>query len=196
VVDTGQGEFLPVRDGQGSGPDVPDVRRGAHQPGGCERSPDTKSEACQRAKALIDRLHSEGHEGSWLQLPGGVSIRTLLMNPAADAWIASRRVWGQDLAKPGRFVCLRRLSPAFRKEVLDHAAIQIDAGLDELYYDYGLGGTADVRTLFQEIRALARQRGRHVGIFGNCKATSWSTRLRTLSRPRALRKPVSGTANG
>ena len=130
---------------------------------------DTKSEACQRAKALIDRLHSKGMKAVGFNSLGGVSIRTLLMNPAADAWIARDEYGDRIWRSQGGSYVSDVSSPAFRKEVLDHAAIQIDAGLDELYYDYGLGGTADVRTLFQEIRALARQRGRHVGIFGNCK---------------------------
>ena len=130
---------------------------------------DTKSEAYQRAKALIDRLHSKGMKAVGFNSLGGVSIRTLLMNPAADAWIARDEYGDRIWRSQGGSYVSDVSSPAFRKEVLDHAAIQIDAGLDELYYDYGLGGTADVRTLFQEIRALARQRGRHVGIFGNCK---------------------------
>jgi hypothetical protein len=130
---------------------------------------DTKSEAYQRAKALIDRLHSKGMKAVGFNSLGGVSIRTLLMNPAADTWIARDEYGDRMWRSQGGSYVSDVSSPAFRKEVLDHAAIQIDAGVDELYYDYGLGGTADVRTLFQEIRALARQKGKHIGIFGNCK---------------------------
>ncbi len=92
-----------------------------------------------------------------------------MMNPAADGWIARDEYGDRIWRSQGGSYVSDVSSPAFRKEVLDHAAIQIDAGLDELYYDYGLGGTADVRTLFQEIRALARQKGKHIGVFGNCK---------------------------
>ena len=130
---------------------------------------DTKSEAYQRAKALIDRLHSKGMKGVGFNSLGGVSIRTLMMNPAADSWIARDEYGDRMWRSQGGSYVSDVSSPAFRKEVLDHAAIQIDAGLDELYYDYGLGGTADVRTLFQEIRALARQKGKNIGVFGNCK---------------------------
>jgi hypothetical protein len=130
---------------------------------------DTKSEAYQRARALIDRLHSKGMKAVGFNSLGGVSIRTLLMNPAADGWIARDEYGDRIWRSQGGSYVSDVSSPAFRKEVLDHAAIQIDAGVDELYYDYGLGGTADVRTLFQEIRALAMQKGRQVGIFGNCK---------------------------
>ncbi len=130
---------------------------------------DTKSEAYQRARALIDRLHSKGMKAVGFNSLGGVSIRTLLMNPAADNWIARDEYGDRMWRSQGGSYVSDVSSMAFRKEVLDHAAIQIDAGVDELYYDYGLGGTADVRTLFQEIRALARQKGKQVGIFGNCK---------------------------
>jgi hypothetical protein len=130
---------------------------------------DTQSEAFQRAKALIDRLHSKGMKAVGFNSLGGVPIRTLMMNPAADSWIARDEYGDRMWRSQGGSYVSDVSSPAFRKEVLDHAAIQIDAGLDELYYDYGLGGTADVRTLFQEIRALARQKGKHIGIFGNCK---------------------------
>ncbi len=130
---------------------------------------DTKSEAYQRAKALIDRLHSKGMKAVGFNSLGGVSIRTLMMNPAADSWIARDEYGDRMWRSQGGSYVSDVSSPAFRKEVLDHAAIQIDAGMDELYYDYGLGGTADVRTMFQEIRALARQKGKQVGIFGNCK---------------------------
>ncbi len=130
---------------------------------------DTKSEAYQRSRALIDRLHSKGMKAVGFNSLGGVSIRTLLMNPAADNWIARDEYGDRMWRSQGGSYVSDVSSMAFRKEVLDHAAIQIDAGVDELYYDYGLGGTADVRTLFQEIRALARQKGKQVGIFGNCK---------------------------
>ncbi len=130
---------------------------------------DTKSEAYQRARALIDRLHSKGMKAVGFNSLGGVSIRTLMMNPAADNWIARDEYGDRIWRSQGGSYVSDVSSAAFRKEVLDHAGIQIDAGVDELYYDYGLGGTADVRTLFQEIRSLARQKGRQVGIFGNCK---------------------------
>jgi hypothetical protein len=130
---------------------------------------DAKSEAYQRATTLIERLHSKGMKAVGFNSLGGVSIRTLMMNPAADSWIARDEYGDRIWRSQGGSYVSDVSSPAFRKEVLDHAAIQIDAGLDELYYDYGLGGTADVRTLFQEIRALARQKGRHIGVFGNCK---------------------------
>ena len=130
---------------------------------------DTKSEAYQRSRALIDRLHSKGMKAVGFNSLGGVSIRTLLMNPAADNWIARDEYGDRMWRSQGGSYVSDVSSMAFRKEVLGHAAIQIDAGVDELYYDYGLGGTADVRTLFQEIRALARQKGKQVGIFGNCK---------------------------
>ena len=129
----------------------------------------TGTEAYQRAKALIDRLHANGIRAVGFNSLGGVAIRTLLLNPAADAWIA-RDEYGDRMwrSKGGSYVS-DVSSPAYRKEVLDHAGIQMDAGVDELYYDYGLGGTADVRTMFQDIRNLAKQKGKQIAVFGNCK---------------------------
>ena len=129
----------------------------------------TGTEAYQRAKALIDRLHANGIRAVGFNSLGGVAIRALLLNPAADAWIA-RDEYGDRMwrSKGGSYVS-DVSSPSYRKEVLDHAGIQMDAGVDELYYDYGLGGTADVRTMFQDIRNLAKQKGKQIAVFGNCK---------------------------
>jgi hypothetical protein len=129
----------------------------------------TTGDAYVRAKALIDRLHANNMKAVGFNSLGGVSIRTLLMNPAADAWIArdeyGDRIWRN---RGGSYVS-DVSSPSFRNEVLEHAGIQMDAGVDELYYDYGLGGTADVRTLFQEVRDLGKKKGKQIGVFGNCK---------------------------
>jgi hypothetical protein len=130
---------------------------------------DTTGEAYAKAKALIDRLHANNIKAVGFNSLGGVPLKTLLLNPAADAWVA-RDEYGDRLwrSKGGSYVS-DVSSPSYRKEILEHAGIQMDAGVDELYYDYGLGGTADVRTLFQEIRDLSKKKGKQIGVFGNCK---------------------------
>jgi hypothetical protein len=45
----------------------------------------------------------------------------------------------------------------------------MDAGADELYYDWAIGGTGDVLEFFAEVRQLAKEKGINISIFGNCK---------------------------
>jgi hypothetical protein len=58
----------------------------------------------------------------------------------------------------------------YRKNfLLKQAEIQLNAGVDELYYDFSIGGTGDVIHFLDEVRKLAASRGKNVSIFGNCK---------------------------
>ena len=127
------------------------------------------SEACRRAKDLIDRCHAKGWRTVGFNSLGGVSVREALINPIAESWVA-RDEYGNKLWQLQASSFAADLSSkSYRQYVLDHAAAQIDAGVDELYYDYALGGTGDVRTLFGEIRAIGKQKGKNISVFGNCK---------------------------
>ena len=53
--------------------------------------------------------------------------------------------------------------------LLKQAAIAIDAGVDELYYDWSIGGTGDVIHFLDEVRQLAASKNKNISIFGNCK---------------------------
>jgi hypothetical protein len=126
-------------------------------------------EGYERAKALIERCHAKGMKVVGFNSLGGVSIREALMSPETENWIA-RDEYGNKLWQVQESSFAADISnKSYRQSVLDHAATQIDAGVDELYYDYALGGTGDVRTLFQEIREVGKRKGKNISVFGNCK---------------------------
>ncbi len=56
-----------------------------------------------------------------------------------------------------------------KNSLLKQAEIQLNAGVDELYYDFSIGGTGDVIHFLDEVRKLAASKGKNVSIFGNCK---------------------------
>ncbi|HSB17726.1 MAG TPA: hypothetical protein VLE22_24975 [Bryobacteraceae bacterium] len=127
------------------------------------------SEAYSRARALIERCHAKGLKAVGFNSLGGVPLREVLLNPEVESWVA-RDEYGNKLWQvQGSSFAADISDKGYRRSVLDHAALQIDAGVDELYYDYALGGTGDVRTLFAEIRAIAKQKGKNISVFGNCK---------------------------
>ncbi len=127
------------------------------------------SEAYSRARALIERSHAKGIKVVGFNSLGGVSLRETMLNPAVESWVA-RDEYGNKLWQVrGSSFAADISNKSYRQSVLDHAALQIDAGVDELYYDYALGGTGDVRSLFAEIRAIGKQKGKNISVFGNCK---------------------------
>lgn len=129
----------------------------------------TNSDAYRRAKAFVERCHAKGIHVAGFNSLGNVPLREALMNPVAENWVA-RDEYGNKLWRVPFASFAADISDAsYRQSVLDYAAIQIDAGVDELYYDYALGGTGDVRSLFVEIHQMAQKKGKNISVFGNCK---------------------------
>jgi hypothetical protein len=128
-----------------------------------------EGEAYRRAIAFIDRCHAKGMHVAGFNSLGSVGLREVLMNPIAESWVA-RDEYGNKLWQvPNSSFAADISNKSYRQSVLEYATTQINAGVDELYYDYALGGTGDVRTLFAEIRQLGKQKGKNISIFGNCK---------------------------
>ncbi len=50
----------------------------------------------------------------------------------------------------------------YRNEVFKNTAIGVRAGCDEFYYDWAIGGTGEVMNLFNEIREIAKGKGRNL----------------------------------
>jgi hypothetical protein len=53
--------------------------------------------------------------------------------------------------------------------VLQTAELAIDAGVDELYYDWAIGGTAGIVAFFTDVQDLIEKKGKNLTVFGNCK---------------------------
>ena len=57
----------------------------------------------------------------------------------------------------------------YKNEVLRTAEIAIDAGEDELYYDWAIGGTEGIMGFFLDVQNLIARKGKNLTVFGNCK---------------------------
>ena len=130
------------------------------------------SEAFRNTNALIDRYHAKGMKVASPNTLGGVALREVLSNPAAESWLAHDEYGNKIWMSNGSSFAADISSPSYRAYVLAHVETQIDAGADELYYDYGLGGTGDVRTLFEEMRAYFGFRAENQQLFAGVSTVS------------------------
>ena len=125
----------------------------------------------QRVKAFIDRCHANGIKVTAFNSLGNISYRDYLLHPELEKWI-SRDEYGALRwrgEKGGGYAADLQNEDYRKNALLKHAALQMDAGADELYYDWAIGGTGDVLEFFAEVRQLAKQKGINISIFGNCK---------------------------
>jgi len=132
---------------------------------------DSTTEEYQRVKAFIERCHAGGIRVTAFNSLGSISYRDLLMNPGLEKWI-SRDEYGTLRwrgEKGGNYAADLQNADYRKNALLKHAAVQMDAGADELYYDWAIGGTGDVLEFFAEVRQLAKEKGINISIFGNCK---------------------------
>jgi hypothetical protein len=131
---------------------------------------DTSSEDYRRAKAFIDRCHANNIRVTAFNSLGGLDVRDVLMHPEMRRWI-SRDEYGNLVwrAPDDTFAADLQNEDYRTNALLKRAEVEIDAGVDELYYDFSIGGTGDVIQFFGEVRQLAASKGKNISIFGNCK---------------------------
>jgi len=131
---------------------------------------DTQSEAFRRAKAFIDRCHASNIRVTGFNSLGNLPVREVLMHPEMLTWI-SRDEYGilRWREANNTFAGDLQNEDYRRSFLLKQAAMQLDAGVDELYYDFSIGGTGDVIHFLDEVRKLAAGKGKNISIFGNCK---------------------------
>jgi hypothetical protein len=131
---------------------------------------DTSSEEYRRVKALIDRCHANNIRITAFNSVGGLGIRDVLMHPEKQSWISRDEFGNLVWRAPNATFAADLQNEDYRRNVLlKGAAIAIDAGVDELYYDWSIGGTGDVIHFMDEVRQLAASKNKNISIFGNCK---------------------------
>ena len=131
---------------------------------------DTSSEEYRRVKALIDRCHANNIRVTAFNSVGGLGIRDVLMHPEKQGWISRDEYGNLVWRAPNATFAADLQNEDYRRNVLlKGAAIAIDAGVDELYYDWSIGGTGDVIHFMDEVRQLAASKNKNISIFGNCK---------------------------
>jgi len=131
---------------------------------------DTSSEDYRRVKAFIDRCHASNIRVTAFNSVGGLGIRSVLTNPETRNWISRDEFGNLVWRAPNDTFAADLKNENYRRDVLlKQAAVAIDAGVDELYYDWSIGGTGDVIRFLDEVRQLAASKNRNISIFGNCK---------------------------
>ena len=130
---------------------------------------DTSSEEYRRVKAFIDRCHANNIRVTAFNSLGGLGVRDVLMHPEMRSWISRDEYGNLQWRSPNNSFAADLQNEDYRRNALQQAAIAIDAGVDELYYDWSIGGTGDVIRFLDEVRQLAASKGRNISIFGNCK---------------------------
>jgi hypothetical protein len=131
---------------------------------------DTSSEEYRRVKAFIDRCHANNIRVTAFNSVGGIGLRDVLMHPEKQSWISRDEFGNLRWRSPNDTFAADLQNEDYRRNVLlKQAAIAIDAGVDELYYDWSIGGTGDVIHFLDEVRQLAASKDKNISIFGNCK---------------------------
>ena len=130
---------------------------------------DTSSEEYRQVKAFIDRCHANNIRVTAFNSLGGLGVRDVLMHPEQRNWISRDEYGNLQWRAPNNSFAADLQNEDYRRNALQQAAVAIDAGVDELYYDWSIGGTGDVIHFLDEVRQLAASKGRNISIFGNCK---------------------------
>lgn len=139
---------------------------------------DKESQEYKRYKDFIDRCHENGIRVTFDGGAGGqpvrlnsISLESVILNPEMKNWI-SRDEYGHLLWRSrGSSYWPDLKNKDYRNEVLKTAKIAIEAGVDELYYDWAIGGTGDIIRFFNDVRELAKKIGKNPTIYGNCKGS-------------------------
>ncbi|MCD6117468.1 hypothetical protein J7K93_10670 [bacterium] len=130
---------------------------------------DKNSKDYERVESFIKRCHKNNIRITAFNSLGGVSLRNLLMNPKLETWIGHDEYGNKLWRQPGKVFAADLANQKYCNYELKYAGLQIDTGVDELYYDYALGSTGDVLRFFKNVRKIAEVKGRNVTIYGNCK---------------------------
>ncbi len=137
---------------------------------------DKASEEYKRYKAFIDRCHANGIKVTFDGGASGQSIRlnsisakSVEDNPRMKEWISKDDYGNLRQRSRGRSYWPDLKNQDYKNEVLKTAEIGIDAGMDELYYDWAIGGTNGIMGFFMDVQNLIARKGKNLTVFGNCK---------------------------
>lgn len=133
-------------------------------------------EEFRRYKAFIDRCHENGIRVTFDGGAGGQTIRlnsisadSVEAHPEMEAWIGRDENGNPRWRRKGTSYWPDLNNKDYRNRVLETAEFAIDAGVDELYYDYAIGDTRGIVSFFSDLQDLIKRKGKNLTVFGNCK---------------------------
>ena len=136
---------------------------------------DINSEEYKRYKNFIDRCHANGikimYDGGSSGLPvrlNAITLDAVIMHPEWREWI-SKDEYGipRWRGKPGSIFLPNLKNEDYINECLKNTEIAIDAGVDELYYDWAIGRTEELMNFFLRVRDLTQKKGKNITIYAN-----------------------------
>ena len=143
---------------------------------------DTSGEEYRRVKAFIDRCHANDIRVTAFNSLGGISVRDMLLHPEKRSWISVDEYGNLRWRAVNNSFAADLQNEDYRRSALQQAAVAIDAGVDELYYDWSIGGTGDVIGFLGEVRQLAASKNKNISLFGNCKGNILVAEIADLTK--------------
>jgi hypothetical protein len=137
---------------------------------------DTSGKDYKRYKSFIERCHDNGIRVTFDGGAGGQAIRlnsisadSVKANPEMRTWLNLDEFGNPRWRRRGRSYWPDLNNQAYRRRVLKTAELAIDSGVDELYYDWAIGGTKGIGRFFRDVQELVAAKGKNLTVFGNCK---------------------------
>ncbi|MFZ1289898.1 MAG: hypothetical protein WAR79_07400 [Melioribacteraceae bacterium] len=127
------------------------------------------TEEYYKVKSFIDRCHENNIRVTAFNSLGAVRLRDLILNPELESWISHDEYGAKRWQQPGNVFAADLANLNYRNSVLEQVKIQVEVNVDEIYFDYAIGGTGDVLDLLYDVRNIAKNNDREITIYGNCK---------------------------
>ncbi len=122
-----------------------------------------------KVKSFIERCHENDIRVTAFNSLGGIGLRELMLNPELEEWISHNEYGAKRWRQPGKVFAADLANENYRNSVLEDVKIQIELKIDEIYFDYAIGGTGDVLDFLYDVRNLAKANNQEITIYGNCK---------------------------
>ncbi|MCK4830426.1 hypothetical protein KA005_82675, partial [bacterium] len=150
---------------------------------------DTISNEYVKIKAFIDRCHTNGIKVTAFFSLGGIRLSDVMMNPKLKNWVGKDEYGDLRWREHGGTYLADLTNESYIKERLNAAKAAIDIGVDEIYFDYAIGGTGEVIDFMSKIRDLVKKEGNDVSIYGNCKGDILVDDLCDLTKSEGIEEP-------
>lgn len=126
-------------------------------------------EEYDKIKSFIERCHKNNIRVTAFNSLGGIDLRELMLNPKLEEWISHDEYGAKRWRQPGKVFAADLANENYRNSVLEHVKIQIEVKVDEIYFDYAIGGIGDVLDFLYDVRNIAEKSSQKITIYGNCK---------------------------